>query len=505
MFVLILSIAICLVLLLLAIQTICRQFEQLPGPREWPLVGSSLEFVNLSPVAIFDLLRHYSRTYGRAYKISFGYEYTLVFSKPEIAEKILNTQSYATKSEDYDKVAEWIGYGLLISRGEKWFTRRKILTPGFHFKILESFVRVFGEQSDVLCSKLGSFSGAEVDVFPNLKLFTLDVLCETALGYRCNAQTQNSFYPLAVEELASILNWRFFNLYASFDVIFKFTKESKRFRQLIKETHDFTLNIISQRRKSLEEEKSRIVDRPEEENENSYGARRKMALLDILLQATVDGKPLSDEDIREEVDTFTFAGHDTTASALTFLLYNIAKHPVVQQKLYDAVCSVVKNSKHLDISTLNNLPYLDLVIKETLRLFPPVPMIARLATENTTIEGMNIPVKTCVCIDIYGMHRDPEHFEYPEQFNPERFAISRDAEKSHPFTYIPFSAGNRNCIGQKFAQYELKTAVIKLLEAFRLELPTPNFVPTLKSEIVLKPAEKLPMKFIARSTNKSSP
>ncbi|XP_062713552.1 uncharacterized protein LOC109401093 [Aedes albopictus] len=490
-----LSLVIPLFLLFAFVHRKLLQFPKLAGPPEWPIVGSATEIVNLSSIEIFKLLRRYAQQYGTAYKLSFWYQYTLVFAKPDIAEKILNTQSYASKSEDYDKVAEWIGYGLLISKGEKWFKRRKVLTPGFHFKILESFVRVFNEKTDVLCRKLASYGGSEVDVFPTLKLYTLDVLCETALGYSCNAQTEDSFYPAAVEELMSILYWRFFNLFASVDTLFRFTKQYRRFHKLIGDTREFTLAIIERKRQLLKDQ----PDEVRQDGEDTNG-KKKMALLDLLLRATVDGKPLSDDDIREEVDTFTFAGHDTTASALTFLLFNIAKYPDVQQKLFEEISSVVGSTTDLTLHTLNDLRYLDLVIKESLRLYPSVPMIARIATENTQLDDMPIPKGTCVSVDIFQMHRDPSCFDDPERFIPERFNAIKEGGNHSSFTYIPFSAGSRNCIGQKFAQYEIKIAITKLIQTFRLELPTPDMEPVLKAEIVLKPAEKLPIRFITRSS-----
>ncbi|XP_058822319.1 cytochrome P450 4c3-like [Topomyia yanbarensis] len=490
MLVLILSIVTILVAILVVVHLKLTNFSQLSGPPEWPVLGCSLEFLNQSSVDIFNLLRRYARVYGRAYKICFAYDYTLVFSKPEIAEKIVNTQSYASKSQDYDKVAEWVGNGLLISNGEKWFSRRKVLTPGFHFKILNSFVRVFSEQSDVLCRKLATFNGSEVDIFPHLKLFTLDVLCETALGYKCQAQTENSFYPAAVEEIMSILYRRMFDLFAIY--LFRFTKDYSQFKSLVHQTQQFTLRIIDERRQLLNA--SSTTEAMDDID------RKKMALLDILIQATVDGKPLTDEDIREEVDTFTFAGHDTTASALTFLIFNIAKHPDVQDKLYDEIITVVgRDHQELSLHILNDLRYMDLVIKESLRLFPPVPLIARLATENTQIEELDVPKGTCVCVNIFEMHRDPEYFDEPERFNPDRFEAARDTGKGNPFTYIPFSAGSRNCIGQKFAQYEIKAAITKILQMFRLELISANFEPTLKAEIVLKPAGQLPIRFVKRT------
>lgn len=496
MLMLVLSVVVAIIAVTVVLHYRLTQFDKIPGPPSWPLVGSSLEFINLNPVDIFKLLRKYTKMYGKAYKISFGYDYTLVFAKPEIAEKILSTQSYADKSSDYDKVAEWIGHGLLVSKGEKWFQRRKVLTPGFHFRILESFVRVFNEHSDVFCKKLATFQGSEVDIFPRLKLFTLDILCETALGYRCNSQTEDTAYPRAVDEIMSILNWRFFNPFASIDLLFRFTKQYKRFHQLIQETHRFTLDIINERRS----QPRGTLTEGEDLDQDDWTRRKKLALLDILLGATVDGKPLSDEEIREEVDTFTFAGHDTSASALTFIIYNIAKYPEIQQRMYDEIVEIIgPDTTELTLHTLNELRFIDLVIKESLRMFPPVPMIARHATERTEIEGSVIPVGTIVGVDIFEMHRDSDYFEDAERFNPDRFDTIRETGKNNPFTYIPFSAGSRNCIGQKFAQYEIKTAVTKILQNFTLELPSPDFEPALKAEIVLKPAGPLPIRFIPRA------
>lgn len=121
--------------------------------------------------------------------------------------------------------------------------------------------------------------------------------------------------------------------------------------------------------------------------EDEVGAKKKMAFLDVLLQATVDNETLSDKDIREEVDTFAFAGHDTTTSAMTFCCYTLAKHPEVQQKVFDEIRNVIGDDKETEITLqdLNNLNYLELVIKETLRMFPPVAVFARKILEDVTI------------------------------------------------------------------------------------------------------------------------
>lgn len=206
-------------------------------------------------------------------------------------------------------MSEWIGNGLLVSRGPKWFSRRKVITPGFHFRILEDFVPTFNRQAERFCRKLEAMTqkpgGGPIDVFPELKLLTLGIICETAMGVdSAEDAAQQAYYTRIVEELSSILYWRMFNVFVNIDALFRLTSTSRRFDELVKKSWNFTLNMIDKRRK-INEDTMRTTGSGEQEDE-TFG-RRKRALLDTLLDARIDGKLLTDDDIREEVDTFTFA------------------------------------------------------------------------------------------------------------------------------------------------------------------------------------------------------
>lgn len=151
-----------------------------------------------------------------------------------------------------------------------------------------------------------------------------------------------------------------------------------------------TDGVIAARRREISARSVGELDAEAENStnfENDCGIRRKLALLDVLFQSTIDGKPLNDMEIREEVDTFVFEGHDTTTSGVSFCLYNLAKHPKVQQKALEEIKSVVGDdvSKPVTQKVLNDLHYLELVIKESLRIFPSVPLFAREAQEDVEI------------------------------------------------------------------------------------------------------------------------
>lgn len=177
--------------------------------------------------------------------------------------------------------------------------------------------------------------------------------------------------------IGDIVAKRFFNIFLQNEWIFKLTPLYRKQRKYLKILHDFTDKVIVTRRDELLNNLCNV-----EASQHS-----RFAFLDILLQSSVNGKPLTNMDIREEVDTFLFEGHDTTSSGISFCLYNLAKYPEIQQKLYKEITKVIGND--VDKSTtqkdLNELHYLDMVIKESLRLYPPIPLFGRDIQEDITI------------------------------------------------------------------------------------------------------------------------
>lgn len=293
----------------------------------------------------------------------------------------------------------------------------------------------------------------------------------------------------------------------SFDTIrrnnffYQFTEMYRNEAKALKVLHGFTNSVIEARRNEL----LTINNSTTEDNSGEgVGIKRKKALLDILLEASVDGAPLTNQDIREEVDTFMFRGHDTTTSGISFCFYNLAKYPQVQQKVYDEIQNEIgADDGALSLQHLSRLHYLELVIKESLRLFPSVPYYARKLSEEITVGGYTLPKKCSVYIAPYLMGRDANIFPNPLEFNPERFDVETTADKINPFAYVPFSAGKivyvmtkilsngllsgpRNCIGQKFALCELKSIICKVLRKYEISIPKGKENLAVYSDLVLK-------------------
>ena len=202
-----------------------------------------------------------------------------------------------------------------------------------------------------------------------------------------------------------------------------------------------------------------------------------MDFLDILLLARDEnGESLTDLEIQDEVETFMFAGHDTTASGISWILYNLARHPEFQEQARGEVDNILKDKSEIEWDDLGKFSYLTMCIKESLRLHPPVPSVSRELTSPLFIGEHEIPPGTVVYINIFNLHHNTHiwgenHMEYiPERFLPDNISEM----DSHAF--MPFSAGKRNCIGQVFAMNELKTTIARILHRFNISLDETHVV-----------------------------
>ncbi|XP_071647098.1 cytochrome P450 4C1-like [Temnothorax longispinosus] len=232
--------------------------------------------------------------------------------------------------------------------------------------------------------------------------------------------------------------------------------------------------------------------------------RKRLAMLDLLIAASRDGL-MTDSDIREEVDTFMFEGHDTTAMGLCFISALLAEHKNIQDRVRNEVNTALqKNEQKFTMKLLQDLPYLDRCIKEALRLYPSVFAISRIAGEDVKLQSYLVPAGTFLLLNIYGVHRDPNFWSNPEEFDPDRF-LPEKIRHRHPYSYLPFSAGPRNCIGQRFAMLEMKAMIAPLVHNFYLE-PI-DYLKNLRMQLdlVLRPAQPLRVKFIPVCKTKASP
>ena len=188
---------------------------------------------------------------------------------------------------------------------------------------------------------------------------------------------------------------------------------------------------------------------------------------DDLLTRLVQSPDMDDGLIRDQLLTMLIAGHDTSTALFAWMLYLLGEHPDAMRRVRDEVATVVGGSRALASDHLNQLHYLDLVTRETLRLYPPIHIGNRKAAHDVHLPAGTIPAGNRVMYSIYLSHRDPAQWENPDAFDPDRF----DRQAALPaFTYVPFGGGPRNCIGATFAQIEAKVVMARLFQRTRLDL-----------------------------------
>ncbi|XP_034852644.1 cytochrome P450 4F2 isoform X2 [Mirounga leonina] len=409
-------------------------------------------------------------TYTQGFKLWMGPTMPLVIScHPDMVRSVTGA-SAAIAPKDmvfYSFLKPWLGDGLLLSAGDKWSSHRHMLTPAFHFNILKLYMKIFNDSVNVMHAKwkrLVSEGSTHLNMFEHISLMTLDSLQKCVFSFDSNCQEKPSEYIAAILELSALVAKRHQQILVHRDFLYYLTPDGQRFRRACRLVHNFTAAVIQERRRTL----------PDQGVDDFLKAKAKTKTLDfidvLLLTKDEDGKQLSDEDIRAEADTFMFEGHDTTASGLSWVLYNLAKHPEYQERCRQEVQELLRDREPQEIEwdDLAQLPFLTMCIKESLRLHPPVTVIARCCTQDIRLpDGRVIPKGVTCLINIFATHHNPSVWPDPEVYNPFRFD-PENIKKRSPLAFIPFSAGPRNCIGKTFAMTEMKVVLALTLLRFRV-------------------------------------
>ncbi|KAJ6644620.1 Cytochrome P450 4C1, partial [Pseudolycoriella hygida] len=302
----------------------------------------------------------------------FGPFPDIVIRKAEFVEKVISSTKNMAKSKIYVFMGNWLGDGLLTSNGgNKWLMHRKIITPTFHFSILENFCEIFHEKSLNLVKKLNekAAAGETFNIHSLITHTALDIISEAAMGISLDVQgKQRKEYVNSVYEISELLLHRWVRPYLHPEFIYKRTATGRRFHHCMKVLHSFTNEVIENRKKTREANKQENVPVP-----------KRKAFLDLILDANENQNILTDQDIREEVDTFMFAGHDTTAAGISWTLYMLGMHPDIQEKVFDEISFIFNGTdRAATLGDLNEMKYLERVIKETMRILPSVPTLGRI-------------------------------------------------------------------------------------------------------------------------------
>lgn len=294
---------------------VANQINRIPGIKSYPVVGTTHMYFGKKRCEKFDVLRDEATKFPYISRSWIGPLPEVSISKAEYVEKLIGSTKNLEKSFGYKFIRYWLGDGLLISSGEKWHKHRKIITPTFHFKILESFVDIFSEKSKILVDQLNEHCGNGIpfDIYTYITKAALDIICEAAMGVSVRAQEKGkNDYVDAVYEISTLIMERILRPWLHPTFIYNRTKISKKFYDCLKCLHDYSSNVIRLRKATRKENR-------EQQHLDDNGNKKRLAFLDLLLEANENENLLSDIEIREEVDTFMFEGRRSTESERRFL------------------------------------------------------------------------------------------------------------------------------------------------------------------------------------------
>nr|ADC44464.3 cytochrome P450 family 4 [Bactrocera dorsalis] len=458
------------------------------------IFGNNFDILNSNPEDIYYWSRDlYQRANGKPYALYYYQGVIYSITSPEAVQEVFQSQTLNTKGLLYDLVRPFLGEGLLVSSDQQWHDRRKLLTPAFHFNILQSFIEVFKNETLKLVDLLSAKQDQNLNLNEIIPEFTLNSVCETALGICLDDITGSSEYRKVIHAIELVMVDRTCNPFMYFPWIFKLFGDHKGFYKNLKVAHDISSKIIT--KKHEEFQKRQFANETVQGNDDETGKRKRYAMWDTLFHAESQGA-IDHGGICDEVNTFMFEGYDTTATCLIFTLFNLAVYPDIQEKCYREVknCDLLSMS----ISDFNRLAYLECVVKETLRLQPSVPFISRYCREDTELNGVILSAGSQINIHILDIMHDERHFPDPLKYDPDRF-LPENSLNRHPFAFVPFSAGSRNCIGQRFAMLEIKAMLVGILQNFRLlPVTTPEDI-RYEYGLVLRTKENILVKLVKRA------
>jgi len=386
---------------------------------------------------------------------------------PENLEVLLKSVQHITKGREYFYLLPWLGEGLLTSTGAKWHANRKMLTPAFHFRILENCIPVMSHNAETLISILKENCKTEevVNVEQFVALCSLDIISEAAMGVQLDAQIYKHStldYVKAVRRIGELVLNRSKSVHLEKDWIYYLTSEGREQKRVLHTLHSFTESVIKESKEKRQ--KAKIVGEKDQ---------KPAAFVDFLLEmAENDPGVFSDLEIRQEVDTFMFEGHETTSSSIAWTLLLLGHDQDVQERVYNELSEIFDYSdRPISKKDLPRMAYLEAIIKESLRLYPPVSFMSRKLDCDLELEKYTVPAGVNILLMPYFLHRQSCLYPDPEKFDPNRF-LDVDNPNRHPFMYIPFSGGPRNCIGQRFAMVEMKVVLSYIIRNFKIESVT---------------------------------
>lgn len=435
------------------------------GPPPPKNIIQQIQFVLNLQKDILAMFKNLKAKYGDIYTFQAGEVYNYIISEPDAMYEVLVAQAKSFHKDPDMKnakagLARFLGNGLLTSDGEFWKRQRKLAAPALHAKRIEAYADAM---VDYTLKMLENWNDrARLDISHEMSGLTMRIVAKTLFDADVSGEVERVGRAMvAVQSIAGP---------PSMVPTWVPTPHELKQRQAARDLDEIVYGFINRWHETSED---------------------KGDLLSMFLLAEdEDGKHMTDKQARDEAITLFLAGHETTANTLNWTFTMLAQHPEIEAKLH-AELDAVLAGRTPTLADLAHLPYTEMVIKESMRLYPPAWIIGRQAIEDVQIGEYFVPKGSVVNLVIYLAHHDPRWWPDAEAFMPERFSPENEASINKR-AYIPFSSGPRVCIGNSFAMMEARLLLATIAQRYQLTLE-PGQTVEMNPMITLNPKGGLPM------------
>jgi cytochrome P450 len=389
--------------------------------------------------SIMSALEVFHRSLGNVFRITLPGFRPIMLSGPQANRFVLvQAREQLSWRPHGDPVTKLLRHGVLVEDGEWHDQLRQQMNPALHKQQVAGYVESMWQRTDQV---MNSWQGSgPYNMLDEMRRVALLIFMDTLLGVDFTADLPRLWSPiLRLITYISPGPWLIWRRFPRFG-----------YAKAIKEVDDYLYGIIGQRRREP----------------------AGTDMLSMLLQT----EWMSDGLVRDQLLTMLIAGHDTGTALMAWTLYLLGQHPWAMARAQAEVDTVL-GQEPPQFATIEQLEFLDRVIKESLRLYPPIHVGTRRAVQDLAFDGYHLPAGDRILYSIYLTHRDPAHWEQPQQFDPDRFIAHRGQRTHEPYAYVPFGGGPRNCIGAVFGQVEAKVVLARILQSRTLTLLSQNVRP----------------------------
>ncbi|XP_034137517.1 probable cytochrome P450 313a4 isoform X2 [Drosophila guanche] len=428
---------------------------KIPGPIGYPFMGMAHKLIHrediLKEFGIY-LAKHGPTIFSWLGPIPF-----MIVSDPQVVQDILTSPHCVNKGIIYKAVDDGAGVGLFSLKDPRWSVHRKMLNPAFGHKVLLSFLPIFNKETAQLLGQLETLpGGGEQDLIPLLQSLTLGIATQTTMG--CDVKCEENFKSNSLMERYQCC------LETMTDMCFSPWLNSRWARQLAgKEDsyHRAKTEIRAFIRKLIQK-------RLAEDTEDSIKSKDKNIFLNLATDLLRRGV-FSLTNVEDESNVIVFGAFETTANTVYYILMLLAMFPQYQERAFEEIKSLFPDGGDFEVTyeDTQQMKYLDLVINESMRVIPPVPVVSRQTAQDLTLtNGIVVPKGVQIAINMFHMHRSKQIWgPEAEIFNPDNF-LPHNSRDKHPYAFIPFTKGIRNCIGWRYALISIKVTLAKLLRNY---------------------------------------